>query len=103
MSGEVSKQDQALVRGAQMVVDAKSDLDGQLSSLRGKLGSIGSQWVGSGSAAFQQVMSRWDEDSRRLLTALDEFEANLRSSESTYNVADETQSQSFMNFQSRLG
>lgn len=103
MSGEVSKQDQALVRGAQLVTDAKGELEGQLSGLRGKLSSIGSQWVGAGSAAFQQVMTRWDEDTRRILTALSEFEANLRSSESTYNTTDESQSSTFNQFTSRLG
>ena len=35
MAGEVTKQDQALTRGAQMVSSARGDLEQQLSSLRG--------------------------------------------------------------------
>lgn len=103
MAGEVSKQDQALTRGAQMVVSARGDLDQQLSALRGKLSGIGSQWRGSGSAAFQQVMTRWDEDARKIISALDEFETNLRTSEQTYNTNDEAQSSSFGKLAGRLG
>ena len=43
MAGEVTKQDQALTRGAQMVSSARGDLEQQLSSLRGKLGDSG--WI----------------------------------------------------------
>ena len=103
MAGEVSKQDQALTRGAQMVSSARGDLDQQLSALRGKLSGIGAQWRGAGSSAFQQVMIRWDEDAKKIIGALDEFEANLRSSEQTYNVSDEAQSSTFSKLSSRLG
>ena len=88
MAGEVTKQDQSLNRGAQMVSSAKGDLDQQLTALRGKLSSIGAQWRGSGSSAFQQTMQRWDESARKITSALDEFEANLKSSEQTYDASD---------------
>jgi uncharacterized protein YukE len=51
MAGEVSKQDQSLTKGAQMVSSARGDLDQQLSALRGKLAGIGAQWRGAGSSA----------------------------------------------------
>ena len=103
MAGEVTKQDQALTRGAKMVSSARGDLEQQLSSLRGKLSSIGAQWRGSGSTAFQRVMVQWDEDARKITSALNEFEANLRSSEQTYNANDETQSSTFSKLSGRLG
>jgi WXG100 family type VII secretion target len=103
MAGEVSKQDGALNRGAQMVSAARGDLNQQLQSLRGKLSGIGAQWQGAGSSAFQQVMVRWDEDARKIISALDEFEQNLRSSEQTYNASDETQSSTFNKLSGRLG
>jgi WXG100 family type VII secretion target len=103
VAGEVSKQDQALTRGAQMVSEARSELDSQLGVLRGKLAGIGSQWRGAGSTAFQGVMTRWDENTRRITVALNDFEANLRSSEQTYNASDEQQSSSFTNLQGRMG
>jgi len=103
MAGELSKQDQALDRGARMVSDARSELDQQLASLRGRLSGIGASWIGSGSTAFQGVMTRWDEDTRRIIAALNEFEANLRSSETTYNASDDTQAASFASLSGRLG
>lgn len=103
MAGEVSKQDQALNRGASMVSDARTDLESQLSGLRGQLSGIGAQWIGSGSTAFQNVITRWDEDTRKIISALNEFEANLHSSESTYNASDDTQASSFSRLSGRLG
>jgi WXG100 family type VII secretion target len=103
MAGGVSKQDAALTHGARLVSDARGDLDQQLSALRGKLAGLGAQWAGAGSAAFHQVMNRWDEDTRRIITALNEFETNLRSSEQTYNASDESQASSFSRLQGRLG
>lgn len=103
MAGEMSKQDQALTRAAQMVQSARGDLDQQLGSLRGKLSGIGAQWQGAGSAAFQQVMARWDESARKITSALNEFEANLQASEQTYNAADEQQSATYAKLSGRLG
>ena len=70
---------------------------------RGKLAGIGAQWRGAGSTAFQQVMTRWDEDARKITSALNEFEANLRSSEQVYNANDESQSSTFSKLAGRLG
>jgi WXG100 family type VII secretion target len=103
MAGHVSKQDQSLIRGAQLVSHARGELGQQLSALRGKLSGLSAQWAGAGSAAFHQVMNRWDDDTRRIITALDNFEANLRSSEQTYNAADDAQASSFSRLQTRLG
>lgn len=103
MPGQFSRQDQALDRGAALVSDARADLEQQLSALRGKLAGIGSQWLGGGSTAFQALMVRWDDDARRIVTALNGFEANLRSSEQTYSASDEAQSTSYAHLASRLG
>jgi WXG100 family type VII secretion target len=103
MAGEMSKQDQALVRGAQMVASARGDLEQQLGALRGKLAGIGAQWAGAGSTSFQTLMTRWDEDARRIVNALNEFEANLQVSEQEYNAADQEQSATFSKLTGRLG
>lgn len=103
MAGEMSKQDQALTRGAQMTASARGDLEQQLSALRGKLSSIGAQWVGAGSSSFQQLMARWDEDARKITGALNNFEANLQASEQTYDASDQEQSATFSKLSGRLG
>ena len=103
MAGEISKQDQALSRAAQLVAEARQDLDQQCGALRGKLQGIGSQWVGAGATAFAQVMERWDTDTRKVVTALDDFEQNLKASESTYTAVDSSQQSTFQRLSSRLG
>lgn len=103
MAGNVSKQDQALNRGAQMVSSARDDLDGRLKALRGKLGGLQAQWQGAGAASFTNTITRWDADAAKIINALNDFEANLRQSEQDYNAADEQQSSTFTNLQSRLG
>jgi WXG100 family type VII secretion target len=103
MAGEISKQDQSLSRAAQLVAEARQDLDQQCGALRGKLAGIGAQWVGAGASAFSQVMERWDTDTRKVITALDDFENNLKASESTYTAEDASQQATFTRLSSRLG
>lgn len=103
MAAEVTKQDQALTNSAGLVATAHGDLTQQLSVLRGKISSLQPMWKGAGAAAFQQVMVRWDEDSRKITSALNEFEANLRQSEQVYNATDDAQSATFAKLNGRLG
>jgi WXG100 family type VII secretion target len=103
MAGEFSKQDASLDRGARLVADARAELEQQLSTLRGRLAGIGGQWQGGGSAAFQSLMVRWDDDARKITSALTTFENNLRASESTYNTADDTQQATYARLAGRLG
>lgn len=103
MAGEVSAADGALDRGAKIVADSRQQLTQQLKSLEGKLAGIGAQWKGSGSTAFQSVMSRWQQDSTKIISALNGFEENLKGSQSTYTSTDDSSSSSFTNLASRLG
>lgn len=103
MAAEVSAADGALDRGAKIVSDTRSELTSELAGLRGKLAGIGAQWKGSGSTSFQSAMTRWDEDSKKIIDALNSFEQNLRSSQTTYTQRDETAQSSFSKLQSRLG
>jgi WXG100 family type VII secretion target len=99
----ISKEEQALTRGAQMVQSARGDLTSQLNALRGQIAPLQTSWQGSGGASFANVMRRWDEDSAKIISALDEFEANLRASDQTYNAADEEQAANLGRLNSRLG
>lgn len=103
MAGEISKQDQALTRGAQLVAEARQELDSQLKGLNGKLQNIAGQWAGAGAASFTQAMQKWDTAARGIVSALDGFEANLKSAESTYTAADDEQQAAFSRISGRLG
>jgi WXG100 family type VII secretion target len=81
--GEVSAADGALQRGAKIV--------------------IGAAWQGRGSAAFQQTFSAWQDKSRRITNALDEFEHNLLESQTAYTATDDASESSQKKFMGRLG
>ena len=80
-----------------------AQLDSELQSLRGKLAGIGAQWQGAGAAAFTQLMTRWDSDAAKIVTALNDFEQNLISSDTAYVASDDAAQSSMNNLQSRLG
>lgn len=103
MSGEVSAADGALQRGASIVNSSKANIVSELNSIQNKLSGIGAAWAGSGSAAFQQTFQAWQEKSRKITNALDQFEQNLRDSQSTYTQSDDTSAQAQNKFMGRLG
>lgn len=103
MAGEVSAADGALKAGASAVAQSRSELQNELSVLRGKLESLRGAWVGQGAVAFNTLMERWNGDANKIISALNEFESNLISSQSTYTASDEAQSASMSRLTSRLG
>ena len=103
MAGEVSAADGALKAGAAQVAQSRGELTQQLSALEGKLNGIGAQWQGQGSTAFQSLMVRWNEDARKIINALNEFEQNLNTSQTTYTSSDEQQSSTMSRLSGRLG
>ena len=103
MAAEVSAADGALKAGAAAVAQSRSELQNELSVLEGKLAGIGSQWKGQGSVAFTALMTRWREDATKIISALNEFESNLQSSQTTYTAADDAQSASMNRLTGRLG
>ncbi len=103
MAGEVSAADGALKAGASAVAQARAELEGELTALRGRLEGVRGNWVGQGATAFNLLMERWNADAKKIISALNEFEANLQSSQSDYTAADEAQSASMGRLTSRLG
>ena len=55
------------------------------------------------SVAFNQLMVRWREDATKIVSALNEFEQNLLSSQTTYTATDDTQQTTFSRLSGRLG
>lgn len=103
MAGEVAAADGALKAGAQAVAQSRSELQQQLKVLEGQLSGIGSAWQGQGAVAFTTLMTRWRENANQIINALNEFESNLNSSQSTYTAADDQQSSAMNRLTSRLG
>jgi WXG100 family type VII secretion target len=101
--GEVSAADGALQRGAKIVNDSKTAIVTELNAIQSKLSGIGAAWQGRGSAAFQQTFSAWQDKSRRITNALDEFEHNLLESQTAYTATDDASESSQKKFMGRLG
>ena len=103
MAGEVSAADGALKAGADVVSTTRGSLQQQLQALDGQLSGIGAGWQGQGAVAFTQLMTRWREDATKIIGALNEFEANLLSSQSTYTASDDAQAATMSSLSARLG
>lgn len=103
MAGEVSAADGALQRGASIVNSSKTEIIGELNAIQNQLSGISASWAGSGAAAFQQTFQAWQDKSRKITSALDGFEQNLRDSQSTYTQTDDDSAQAQNKFMGRLG
>lgn len=91
----LTSQDRALITGAQLVSDAKTDLDGRFGTVRTQVATAAASWQGGGSNSFQQTMSSWDHSVRKVTAALDEFEQSLRSTQTDFDETDASQEQAF--------
>lgn len=91
----LTSQDRALITGANLVNEAKSDLDGRFGTVRNQVANAASSWHGGGHTAFQQTMTSWDNSVRKVTSALDEFENSLRQTQADFDETDSAQSQTF--------
>lgn len=103
VGNEVSAADGALNRGAQIVAESKQTLNAEIQSLEAKLSGIGSQWQGASATAFASLMENWRAQARKITQSLDEFEANLKSSQQTYTASDDASVSAMNRLQGRLG
>ncbi|SJN46146.1 hypothetical protein FM104_14610 [Microbacterium esteraromaticum] len=103
MVGEVSAADGALQRGASIVSQSKTEIVTELNSISNQLSGIGAAWTGAGATSFQQTFQAWAEKSKRITNALNEFEQNLRDSQTTYTATDDTSKAAHNKFMGRLG
>ena len=103
VANEVSAADGAIARGAHIVAESKQTLNSDIQSLEAKLSGLGSQWQGAAATAFASLMENWRAQARKITQSLDEFEANLTSSQQTYTAADDSSTSAMNRLQGRLG
>lgn len=92
MAGEISRQEQALTRGASLVGEARQELDKQISDLNAELKDLLPRWSGAGALAFKQVLNEWDGATKGVISELGTLQDNLLRAEATYRSADEASS-----------
>lgn len=104
MSGNtMMNQDQAIQASVTLTRDAHEQFSQQVSAMNTKIQDIGQHWVGMGSVSFQRVVTAWNNQVTRLLSALSEFGDNLEGTDKVFNVSDTEAEQALNKLSSRLG
>lgn len=86
----IGKSEGVVLAAATDVGETRSRLQGDLLALRSRLDHLAGQWEGRGHRAFMEAIDAWQATADRVVRSLDDFEAQLRATESTY---DETEAQ----------
>jgi WXG100 family type VII secretion target len=78
-----------LAHAAALVAEARSDLDQQAAGLQSRVLAAQGRWQGAGGSAFFAVQQAWTQKQTVILSALDDFEAALRGTQTRNEAADE--------------
>ncbi|MGC4768583.1 WXG100 family type VII secretion target [Micromonospora sp. DT44] len=92
----------SLHTAASDVRSTRSEVDGELKKLWDVVDDLAMAWKGQASTGFQSLMTRWNEDTVSLLTAMDNIADLLDKSGTTHQVNDEEQQQMLDKFHSAL-
>lgn len=101
-SNEMLAGEQVLSRAAGMVTAAKADFTRDAANLENQINGLRGRWQGAGGNAFFTLHQAWTEKQRVILSALDEFERALRSTERDNVSTDEAQQAANVNLAGRL-
>lgn len=103
MAQQISAEEGALREGATAVNNAKTNIDRQLSNVRGEIEQLSSFWTGAAANSFTQLLGRWDEESRKLNNVLVTLEDALRATERDQAQAEEDHQQTISGLGSIMG
>ena len=99
---EMKAGDRTLSRAAGMVATAKTDFDRLSRTLSDTIVGYQAKWQGQGGRAFFNLHQAWTEKQDRIVTALNEFETALTSTERDNINTDQSQSDYMNKNHSRL-
>ncbi len=85
----IGKADGVVLAAAADVGATRSELQGELAAMRARLDDLAGQWEGRGHRAFVNAVDSWQATADRVVRSLDDFEAQLRATESTYDEAED--------------
>lgn len=81
MAQHISAEEGALRQGAVAVNTAKGNIDRQIANVRGEIEQLRGYWSGAAATSFTQLLSRWDQESRKLNEVLVTLEEALAGTE----------------------
>ena len=102
-AAEFGQGEKSLSRAATMVADAKVDFDKLAQQLEDQINALKGRWVGQGGAAFFTLHQAWTEKQTIIVSALNEFEQNLITTEKDNVSTDDAQQSSMTALQNSLG
>lgn len=94
----IGKADGAVLAAAADVGQTRAQLQGDLATLRARLDDLAGQWEGRGHRAFVSAVDSWQATADRIVRSLDDFEAQLRATETTYDEAEDQVAASLARF-----
>lgn len=103
MPEQISAEEGALARGAQAVNDAKTGIDQQVKFVRGEIEQVSAFWTGAAAGSFAQLMTRWDEETRKLNNVLVTLEDALRGTERDQSSTEDSNIQTISGLGSMMG
>ena len=102
-AAEMGQGEGTLTKAAGLVSDAKADFDRLALQLDGQIQGLQGKWAGAGGSAFFGLHQAWQEKQKVIVSALNEFEASLTSTEKDNISTDDAQSANYTRTAGRLG
>lgn len=81
MAGTISAEEGALKKGQDAVREAKAGIDREAKKVHNQILQLSGYWKGSAAGAFTNMMTRWDEEARKLNDVLITLEQSLSETE----------------------
>jgi len=86
----------------QNVVNIKEQVEGELTNLWNSISQLQSLWTGPAQTAFLKMMHRFDEDAKKLNTALEGIGEQLKAAGSRYTESEAQQQDVFGSLSAQL-
>jgi WXG100 family type VII secretion target len=103
MAQVIAAEEGALKRGAAAVEQAKAGIDQQMNTVRGEIEQVTGYWTGDAQQAFAGLMSRWDEQARKLNQVLVTLQDALTGTDTDQNTTEQSHEQSISHLSSMMG
>ncbi|MFF0818538.1 WXG100 family type VII secretion target [Rhodococcus sp. NPDC003318] len=97
MSGQLRTTTETMETAARHVGDVNGDIQGQLSSLQGRLAAVNGAWEGSAKVAFDGLMARWESGAKRLNESLLAISENIRANGVAFATAQDDHTSAITN------
>lgn len=94
--------ERTLSQAATLVSAAKVDFDRLSGTLEDNIAALRGKWAGAGGQAFFVLHQAWTEKQKVIVSALNEFETSLQTTERDNISTDDTQSSNYHRVSGRL-